>query len=208
MSVTRFVPAALVAAVVLLPASASAQQIGAKAGVNFASLSNTEDFIPEDGQRIGLAAGLFVTVPATERLSFQIEGLYTEKGVTGSLEEFGIPIEGNLRLQYLEVPVLGRADFGTPGSSSNFYIVAGAAPAFKLDARLKLEALGEEETVDLSDDMESFDFGLVGGAGLELGRLGLEARYTHGLLSISKDDADDEPVKNKVFTVSVSYRFR
>jgi hypothetical protein len=208
MSVKRFIPAALVAAAVLVPTTASAQQVGVKAGVNFASLSNASDFIPDDGQRMGLVGGLFVTVPATERFAFQIEGLYTEKGLTADFEEDGIAIDGNLRLQYLEVPVLGRANFATQGSSTNFYIVAGAAPAFKLDARLKVEALGEEETEDLSDDMESFDLGLVGGAGVEFGRFGVEARYTHGLLSVSKDDDDDSPVKNKVFAVTVGYRFR
>ena len=210
MSVRRLLaPAALVAAVALLPTTASAQQIGAKAGVNFASLTNADDLFPDDTQRLGIVGGLFVTVPATERFSFQIEGLYSEKGISVESDEDGFEIEGDVRLQYLEVPVLGRADFAASGSSTNFYIVAGAAPAFKLDARLKLEALDEEETEDLSDDVESFDLGLVGGAGVEFGNASIEARYTHGLMSIAKDQDDDEDaVKNKVFSVTFGYRFR
>lgn len=210
MSVRRLlVPAALVAAVALVPSTASAQQIGAKAGVNFASLTNADDLFPDDSQRLGIVGGLFVTVPATDRFSFQIEGLYSEKGISLDAEVEDIELEGDLRLQYLEVPLLGRADFATPGSSANFYIVAGAAPAFKLDARLKVEALDEEETEDLSDDVESFDLGLVGGAGVVFGRASIEARYTHGLMSIAKDQDDDEDAaKNRVFSVTIGYRFR
>lgn len=204
-----FTAAVLVTAFAFLPSTAAAQQIGVKAGVNFANISDvTEDF-PESTQRIGLVGGLFVKVPVTERFSFQVEGLYSEKGLHIEDSDEGIDFEGDLRLRYFEVPVLGRADFGTPGSTANFYVVAGAAPAFKLDGRVRIEALGEEETEDISDDLESFDLGLVGGLGLEFGNASVEGRYTHGLRSIGNDaDDDDDGGRNRVFTVTVGYRFR
>lgn len=195
--------ATIVAALTALPTAAAAQQIGVKAGVNVATLTNAE--FPDHSQRIGLVGGLFVTVPATERFSFQIEGLYSEKGIKIEVEESGFELDGNLRLRYLEVPVLGRADFGTAGSSPRFYAVAGAAPAFNVGAQFKAEALGEEETEDISDDIESFDLGLVGGLGVEYGNLNVEARYTHGLMSVAKDD---DSVKSRVFSVTAGYRFR
>lgn len=204
-----FTSIALIAAAVSLPVTASAQQGGVKAGVNFATLTDADDAFIDNGQRIGLVGGLFVVVPATERFAFQVEGLYSEKGLSIQDDELGIAVDGDLRIQYLEIPVLGRASFGAAGSSARVYAVAGAAPAFKLGARIKVEALDEEETEDLSDDVESMDLGLVGGLGLEFGSASIEARYTHGLLSIAKDAEDDEEsLKNRVFSVTVGYRFR
>jgi hypothetical protein len=203
-----FTAAVLVTAIASLPTTAAAQQIGVKAGVNFATLAEVDEF-DDASRRIGLVAGLFAKVPVDEMFSFQIEGLYSEKGLTAEAVEGGVELDGEIRLRYLEVPVLGRADFGADGSPARFYAVAGAAPAFKLGARLKIEALDEEETEDIGDDIESFDLGLVGGIGAEFGNFNVEARYTHGMLSIAKDaDDDDEQTKNRVFSVTAGYRFR
>lgn len=206
-----FTAIALVAAVASFPLTASAQQVGVKAGVNFANLTNADDVFGDDTQRIGLVGGLFVTVPATERFSFQIEGLYTEKGVTFEDTIEGIDVEADVRLRYFEVPVLGRANFSTSGSTTNFYVIAGAAPAFKLGAHVSAEAGDEEESEDIGDDVESVDLGLVGGLGVEFGNFVIDGRYTHGLMSIAADDDsddDEDDVKNRVFTVTVGYRFR
>jgi hypothetical protein len=174
-----------------------------KAGVNSATLADLED--SEDSKRrLGLVAGVWVRVPVSGRFSFQAEGLFSEKGI--AFEE--TDGEGDVRLRYFEIPLLGRADLGTPGSTSGFYVFAGAAPAFKLSARVRFEEGGTEATDDISDELESMDLGLVGGAGFEFGRASVEARYTHGLMDISKNEAETDKPKNRVFSVMVGYRFR
>jgi hypothetical protein len=200
---------AFVTATAVLPSVAAAQDIAVKAGINLATLSDTSDF-PDTTTRMGAVGGLAVRVPAGERFSFQVEGLFSEKGLGIEISEGTIDASGDIRIRYLEVPILGRVDVGTPGSSTRFYLVAGAAPAFKLSARLHVEALDEEDDEDLSDDVESMDLGLVGGAGVEFGRMLVEARYTYGLRSIAKGDEGDEPedIKNRVFSVMVGFRFR
>jgi hypothetical protein len=209
MIIRRLFTATALLAAVAVPATASAQEIGAKAGLNFANIANIDDDFPDSTRRMGLVGGLFVKVPATERFSFQIEGLYSEKGIAVDAEEDGIDLEGDLRLRYIEVPLLARADFTSAGSSANFYVVAGAAPAFKLDARLKVEALDQEETEDVGDEIAGLDLGLVGGVGVEFGRALIEARYTHGMRSIAdNDETDDDDVRNRVFSVTIGYRFR
>ena len=201
----RFARAALAAASLLvLPAIAFAQEVGVKAGVNFASISDAESFI-NSSSRLGLVGGVWVAVPM-QRFSFQAEALLSEKGVSFDISEDGLNAEGDIRIRYLEVPLLARLDFGTQTAGARFFAVGGLAPAFKVgDARARAEFEGEEET-EVLDDVESFDLGLVGGVGVQFGRAVVEARYTHGLMNLSSDGEGD--AKNRVFTVTVGLRLR
>jgi Outer membrane protein beta-barrel domain len=192
-----------------LPLSARAQEIGVKAGVNFASLTPEEDEEPDTSRRPGPIGGAWVRIAPSRPVSFQVEGLFSEKGV-----KFRAPIQGlngsfDIRLRYIEIPVLARADFGATGSGVRAFVVGGGAPAFKLSARTKAAANGEEQTRDADDEIYAGDFGLVGGGGVELGRALIEARYTHGIRHINTDDnGDEDRIKNRVFSVMFGFRLR
>jgi Outer membrane protein beta-barrel domain len=87
-------------------------------------------------------------------------------------------------------------------------VFAGPSLAFKLNADATGEFLGMSEDQDIDDDVESFDFGLVIDAGIEVGRLTFDGRYTWGLSNINSDPAqDDVDVKNRVFSLLVGFRF-
>lgn len=193
---------------VILPASALAQQVGVKAGANFASLTPEEDEDPDRSRRIGPVAGLWVRMASASPVSLQVEGLFSEKGVKFKAPAIGLDA-AEIRLRYLEIPALARADFGAAGSAARVFVVGGAAPAFKLAARAKAEGEGQQSDRDVSDDIFAFDLGLVGGVGVEFGRALIEARYTHGLRHINTDDnGDEDRIKNRVFSVMAGVRFR
>jgi hypothetical protein len=201
---------AIVASVTTLPVLAYAQEVGAKGGVNFAKMSEADDEFVNITQRLGLIGGVWVRTPVRSPLSFQVEALLSEKGFKFDGQAEGIDLSGNLRIRYVEVPLLARLDLGTSGASPRFYVLAGAAPAFKVgDAEIKVEAEGQELTVDfenvVGEELKSFDLGLVGAAGVEFGRALVEARYTHGLMRAG--ESDDSP-KNRVFSVMAGFRFR
>lgn len=210
------VASAIAALVLIFPASAFAQEVGIKAGVNFASLTPEEDEDPDTSRRVGLVAGGWFRTPSAARVSFQAEALFTEKGVKFDSVPFEVDSSGSvifgsvtIRVRYIEVPLLARVDFAAPGSNPRVFAVGGAAPAFKLSARSSAEFEGEEDTRDIGDDVESVDVGLVGGFGVEFGRALIEARYTHGLLNINTDDNDpNDRIQNRVFSVTVGFRFR
>ena len=75
----------------------------------------------------------------------------------------------DIRLRYLDIPALARADFGASGSAARAFVVGGAAPAFKLSALTRASAGGQEQTRDIADEIYSLDVGLVGGFGVEFG---------------------------------------
>lgn len=208
MSIKRVLCAVSMTAVWLaLPASTAAQQIGIKGGINFASLTPEEDEDPETSRRRGPVGGLWASTPLGDRVSLQVEALFAEKGVTFEANPFGLDY-ARIRLRYLEVPVLARGEFGTAGSAARLFVVGGLAPAYLLSARSSISFEGEVQTRDIGEEIKTFDLGLVGGIGVEFGRLLLEGRYTHGLLHINEDDNGDDRIRNRVFSLMAGLRFR
>jgi len=199
--------AAIAAVCLILPPLAPAQEVGVKVGANFASLTAEEDQDPDISRRLGPVAGAWVRIAPANRFSFQIEGLFSEKGV--KFDANGFIDSADIRLRYFEIPLLARANFGAAGSAARAFVVGGAAPAFKLSARVKAAMDGEEQTRDFDDETYSVDLGLVGGLGVEFGRALIEARYTHGLRHINTDDnGDEDRIKNRVFSLTVGFRLR
>jgi hypothetical protein len=193
-------------AFVILPATARAQDVGVKAGLNSAWLTPLEDETPDITHRRGPVGGVWVRTLVTRRISVQAEGLFSEKGSHWDFPGFA---SWEYRVRYLEVPLLARADFGAPASTTRMFAVAGAAPAFKLSARTTVEFQGQTVTRDTPDAFYSLDVGLVGGTGVEIGRAQLEARYTHGLRHINTDDnGEGDRVRNRVFSVMFGFRIR
>ena len=144
--------------------------------------------------------------PSGKLRAFQAEGLFSEKGVHWDFPPF---VSFDIRVRYFEIPLLARADFGPPASTTRIFAVGGAAPAFKLSARTTVESEGQKVTRDSDDDVYGVDLGLIGGLGLELGRAQVEARYTHGLRHINTDDnGDEDRMRNRVFSVTLDFRFR
>lgn len=199
-----------VVAFLALPASAFAQQVGVKAGLNFASLTPEEDEDPDISRRRGLIGGVWVRLaPQTGPFSFQAEGLFSEKGVRYDARSVGLDGDADVRFRYLEVPLLARADMGAANANARFFVVGGLAPAFTLSARGQGVIDGEEFTHDVRDQTEPFDLGVVGGVGATFGRALVEARYTHGLLRTNKDHNEpNDRVRNRVFSVMVGIRLR
>ena len=197
------------AACLILPASALAQQVGIKAGINFATISPSEDENPDTSRRPGPVGGAWVRLAPASRVSFQVEGLFSEKGVTVDtvVPELDGTVNSRLRLRYVEIPALARIDLGAAGSTARAFVIGGAAPAFRLSARAEATFGGQEQSRDISDAIHSTDVGLVGGFGVEFGRTLVEARYTHGLTHINTDDNGDWN-RNQVFSVMAGFRFR
>jgi Outer membrane protein beta-barrel domain len=201
----RLVTAILVGAL-FAGGSAAAQDIsgGVKGGVNFANLKF-------DGKgadinldtRVGLVAGAFVTWPVTPRFDIQPEALVSVKGASISEAVGDVDVE----LTYLEIPVLFRYRAPVSGNTS-LQLFAGPSPAFKLNAEVTGEFFDISSDQDIDDEIETFDFGLVIGAGIEIGHVTLDGRYTWGLSDLNADPESPEvEVRNRVFSILVGFRF-
>lgn len=197
MSIRARVLSLAIALMVIVPAAAKAQvspvSAGIKGGINSASLSSDVD---EDLDRLtGGVGGVFIGRDINKNVGLQFEGLYSMRGAKG---ENG---EGKIKLNYIDVPVLVR--FGAT-SASGIKAFAFTGPQASYNIKAEAEFLGV--TQDIEDDIEKFDLGWTVGAGVDVNRFTVDARYTMGLMNIAKDETEN--VKNRTFTVMVGIRLK
>lgn len=201
-----------VAIMLLLPNLSLAKgiKVGFKIGVNNAdfhgeNIKEAEQDMGEDVEsKWGLCAGGFVRFNISKTFAIQPEVLYTMKGAKfNPIFHGGGTERWEFKLSYLEVPVLVKFMIPTPGGvKPNLY--AGPALAIKLSYKVKAEGGGVTVEEDV-EDMKDTDFGIIVGAGVDIGKLMIDVRYVLGLTTIV-DDAEDD-VKNGVVSLMIGFSF-
>jgi len=190
-------------------ARAQALQFGGKAGPNFSTLL----FDPDDGsadhdKRVSSGGGGFVVLPLGKRFAVQLEALANPKGA--KLIDRTENLTAKVLLRYLDLPVLLRIN-GPQSTSRAFHVFAGPYSAIRLNAKRELSTIGSSlvagEKTDMRAEIERFEFGLVGGAGVDLGRyIVIDGRYAHGLTSVNTDRSDGVKIKNRMITIMAGVR--
>ena len=200
---------------------ASAQTIGFKVGPTWSNIDAEGD---DDGlnrlQSIG--GGGFLRF-GMMGLAMQAEVLAVTKGSSQDIED----IDGNdigdaeLKLDYIEVPLLARFSMGSTMPFSP-YIMVGPSFAFNYGCSLGGDSDDEEVEVDDIDcdsedlglaafEVKSLDIGATGVLGFEFkagpGAILVEGRYTHGFMNIVDTDEDGGDSKNRQFGVMAGYSF-
>lgn len=210
----------LILMVIVMASSLNAQdiKIGAKAGVNFASVTGDIESVKT---KMGFHIGGVAEIPINESFYVQPELLFSSQGY--KLDN------GTGTLNYLNLPIIGKYYV-----NDQLSIEAGPQIGYLLSAKIKVddENLGggnvdtttdtigkasnskavsnSTQNADIEQDIKEFfkttdiSFGLGAGYKLDNG-LNISARYNFGLSNISKDTNDN--VKNSVFMVSVGYFF-
>jgi hypothetical protein len=195
---------------VLSPSPAAAQQVGGgvKAGVTLGDIPNgaqaLEDALVDSSQRIGFAAGAFIMIRSQSGFALQPEFLYTQKGVKFG-DTGGSSANVTVKTDFLDVPVLARYTFG---KGLRGYLFGGPSFDFKLSAKTKAGGLigGTEE--DIGDNVKSFEFAVVVGAGIELGPILVEARWSEGLTNLDAAPTAGSPeLKTRTFLFLGGLRF-
>jgi hypothetical protein len=172
---------------------------GGKVGLNLATLSaDPEDEVCPDScdMKMGLAAGAFFGIGITDTISIQPEVLFSMKGAKDELFDE----EGKININFVDVPILLRADIPTMGNIRPF-VTAGPALGFVTSAKFEFD--GEEE--DFKDEIESVNFSAVIGGGVQIGQATVEARYDFGLRNLEKENPDELDVKTRTFMVLVGF---
>ena len=196
----------------------NAQEInfGAKAGVNFASITgdDTDDLDGRTSFHIGIVAEIVIS----DKFSVQPELLYSSQGATSedsyTEEDINIKEEGTVKLDYINLPIMAKFYVG-----EGFSLEAGPQIGFLMNSEIEMKltasGAGVSESIsvteDLKDHIKGIDFGLNLGVGYKMENgLNFGARYNLGL-SDANDDPEffesDSSFKNSVIQVSVGYFF-
>jgi len=168
----------------------------ARSTIAFGSSSGSAELTGTQ-RRTGLAGGLSLLFPTNRYGGWQIEVLLIEKGAEHLLRR-----DDAIRLTYLEIPALMHLDVLRRHRNAVF-LLAGPALAFPL--RASYEDGGVAENV--KDDVSQVDVGLHVGAGVEIGRMIVDARYVWGGRTVFHDGDFDGTFKNRTFTVMAGIRF-
>jgi hypothetical protein len=196
----------------LAPAFTAAQSanpapaIGIWAGMTSATFRGSD--APGPTYLAGFSAGLFTQLRLAPHLSLQPELEYTQKGSDEvDVSNAGNPFTMHIRLSYVEVPVLLRAE-GSPMGAFTPFAVAGPEVAFKAGCGIVVSGLAGNYTCANLPEAESVDYGGVVGAGVAVrlaGRAyGLSVRYDAGVANaFAQNNA-----KNRAVTVLLGTVFR
>jgi len=155
---------------------------GIKGGFNASNLY--VDDVNDENARYGFNVGLYGQILASEAFAIQPELLYTTKG---SKVEYSNIVNQTVKynLNYLELPVLAVFKLGKAAE-----IHVGPYGSYLLDANIKYQGDFVNGTDEIKkDNLKSYDFGLVGGLGLNFGAVQVGARYNYGLVKIADSRA-------------------
>jgi hypothetical protein len=189
------------AVAVAAPLSGQGLRGGVKAGIASATFGG--DDVDDAESRTAFWAGGFLTFPLTPGFAIQPEVLYASKGAAAS-GAFDGDVE--LRIAYIEIPVLAKFTVGT--SIARPYFFAGPTIGFKVSCEVEARGGGISISADCDEDEEagseikSVDIGAAFGAGFDydLGGVTLvvDGRYGLGFSSIVEGPGDPD-VKNRAF---------
>lgn len=191
-------------------------RLGAKAGVNFSSISGDAA-----GDQSGLTSfhiGALVEIPINEKFSVQPELLYSSQGAFQEVSfNAGVgrnSYESTIKLDYINIPIMAK-----------YYVIEGlsieAGPQFGVlvSAKSEVEEFEGGKSKSYDEDVKDFyktlDIGLGLGAAYRLNNgIFFSARYVLGISKILNTDNVDGDFyssnfkqHNNVFQVSLGYSF-
>jgi hypothetical protein len=202
-------------------AAQSSISVGPVGGASFFTFNGSDADVFSDpdlgfdldkGTRVGFAAGAFAEFEFGDRWAIEPQVLYIQKGAryNGDIDlgEGGVvDVSAGVNLDYIQVPVLFKAELRKADNKLTPSVFVGPAFGFQIGCKLTAEGDGQDASEDCPDDtFKGTDFSLVFGAGLEFNRFSLQGRYDMGLGSVA--DVDDVDVKNGGFLVTLGYAFR
>lgn len=179
------------------------------------SLDNVIDVAKDyvsSGGRTGFYTGTYVSLPLGNVITVEPGLYYSQKGykLKAALNVKGVDILGvnaraQLQLNYLELPVLLKANMG------GLQVFAGPQLSYLTNANLKLSAgaLGFNilsTKIPVTSYFNHWDVGLSGGIGYQFSNgLNLAASYDYGLSKV--DAGKDFDARNRMIKIGIGYNF-
>jgi hypothetical protein len=134
------------------------------------------------------------------------------KGTRGHVEALGRSADVVNRLLYLDIPLLARWNF--KAGNMIVFIEAGPYAGYGLMGKARIETADTSKSWDINwgkepqDDFRRFDYGLIGGAGLEWKRFSLEGCFAYGIANIYAVSQTGYDIEQRAFSVRIGYCFK
>jgi hypothetical protein len=190
-------------AIALVASFVSAQDItgvGPKVQLNMATLGGDDiPGLPEAKMTALIGFGGFLTMNIIPELDLQGEVMFDQKGAEGDPDY-------SLTLGYISINALAKYPIPVEGSDIKPAVFLGPSIG------ILMSATGNPGSVDVKDDYESLDYGIIIGAGATIpvgdGSIVADVRYNLGLANILKTGGSVYSKTNQVISLSVGYAFK
>lgn len=181
---------------------------GLKGGVSFSNIIKTDDSDFKTDYNTGFNAGVFINIPIVDRLSFQPEAMFSQKGYKS--ERTGILGNGTLTqtTNWIDIPILAKIN-----AASGFNIYLGPQVSFLTKTTTKYEGeFTTSQQTKYEDDADKFKKSIVGGvlgAGFDLSNnFSINGRYALDFQKNNEDGTSETPAfKNQVWQVGLGLKF-
>lgn len=203
---------------VFITSTARSQSMGLKGGVNFSTIEEHDQKLPNElNPRIGVNFGFVTEFPLFPNYSLETAVMLNSKGFSAKNDQTvgdrTVESQLNYNLQYLDIPIslkgaypVGKWQvYGSFGPYVGFGIFGQRISNVKIDG----EETEHKRAIEFGDDAEKDDFrrldyGIVMGTGLQRAGFSIGVNYYHGLADISP--AHSMVVENnRVLGISLGY---
>ncbi len=205
MNIKSFLLAGVLAITFLIPQAQA--QVAIKAGVNFASISESSRLEGYESLKnnsvAGFQAGVSFDLGLSKVFTIQPELLYIQKGGKSTyVFNEDNKIVSRLYYNYVEVPVLAKLKFYKE-DGGGFYILGGPFVGLAISGKTKTSTtlLGNtttsENDFNFDNDNEAdrqrrTDWGVSFGGGVKFGHVFLDARYNLGINNLLDSDDNNQ----------------
>jgi hypothetical protein len=131
------------------------------------------------------------------------------KGTRGHVEAANRSADVVNRLLYIDIPLLARWNFKT--GEIVIFLEAGPYVGYGLSGKAKIETADTSKTWDINwgkgpqDDFKRFDYGAIGGTGIEWKRFSLEGCFAYGIANIYALAQTGYVIEQRAFSVRLTY---
>jgi len=170
---------------------------GPRLGLNMATVAGVNN---NAGVRLGLLLGGYGKFSLTDNVAFQPEILYSVKGFASTNNSSSSKYF--LKLNYFDIPLLFNF-----GQSEGVHFLAGIQPSFLITAMSKTKTASSKSTIEVTDQINSFDIAPVLGLGYQ-SEIGINAdlRLSYGIPGVYKNSTGDSQ-HNLIAQLTVGYSF-
>ncbi len=196
--------AGLLLCLAAVPATGQGVALGLRGGLNSATAKISTDGLDKTPRTTYHAGGIF-GIGITRTFGLQLEGVYSRKGFATEADAAGA-----LELAYIQIPLLAVGIVPTsPSSPITPHVFAGPSFGFEVACKVSDGSGGSVRCSDGGATTNTFEFGLLFGVGLSIGKGSMafliDVAYDWGLTDIA--DGAGSSVKNRTFMASAGFIF-
>jgi hypothetical protein len=190
------------------PVSAQFMSMGLKGGASLSTASiDAAGSGIDAGSRQSFHGGAVINYSFGSSFSVQAEALIGGKGFEP--DDSGTGATSDLDLSYFSMPVLAMVSLPTQGDLITPRVFVGPALSLRATCHLTPQVADPTQFTDCDADIsKTFDFGMIFGGGIRLGKgtsgFTVDVSYDYGLMNIS-DTANDVSVFNRTLLVSLGF---